>query len=95
MTPRGNRCSASPLEVTVPEVTSKLTSRAWMRSISGNTLINSPTLAPCSQTRGPCGRAATLMPRRSGRRRPCSLPCRSRRARNSGVSGVIATENIR
>ena len=95
MTPGGSRCSASPPEVTVPEVTSTLTSRARMRSISGSTLINSPMLAPCSQTSGPGGRAVTLTPRRSGTRRPCSLPWRSRRARNSGVNGVIATENSR
>ena len=79
----------------MPEVTSTLISRARMRSISGNTLINSPTLAPCSQTSGPGGRAVTLMPRRSDTRRPCSLPRRSRRARSSGVNGVTATENSR
>ena len=79
----------------MPVVTSTSISRARMRSISGRTLANSPTLAPCSQTSGPGGRAIVLMPRRSASRSRCSLPRRSRRASNSGVIGVIATENIR
>ena len=52
----------APLEVTVPVVTSTQTSRAAMRSISGSTLASSPTLAACSQTSAPGGRAPARAP---------------------------------
>ena len=40
----------------MPEVTSTRTCCSRSFSISGNTAVSSPTLAPCSQTSGPSGR---------------------------------------
>ena len=95
MTPRGMRCAATPLEVTVPVVTSTLRPRALRRSISGSTVINSPTLAPCSHTSGPAGRATAVSPRRSPMRSSSSLPRASRRASSTEVSGSPATDSMR
>ena len=63
--PGGKRCSASFAELTVPEVTSTLKPFAAMRSTRGLIAVSSPTLAPCTQTSGPGGRATLLSPRRS------------------------------
>ena len=95
MAPRGSRCSASPLDVTVPVVTSTPTPRARKRSISGSTLESSPTLAACSQTSGPCGRAMRAMPRRSAIRPPCSLPRFNRRDSINGINGAAAADSSR
>ncbi len=54
--PEGSLCSASLADVTVPEVTSTAKLRARIRSMSGMTASNSPTLAVCSQMIGPGGR---------------------------------------
>jgi hypothetical protein len=95
VTPGGRRWSASSLDVTVPVVTTTLTSRLAMRPISGSALASSPTLAACSQTRAPLGRRLWLMPRRSSSRAPFYLPRLSRRDNSSGANGAATDDNSR
>ena len=46
----------------MPVVIRTVNPRARMRSTSGNTAMNSPTLAPCTHTMGPGGRGALGSP---------------------------------
>ena len=82
-------------DVTVPVVINTVKPRARMRSTKGSTATNSPTLAPCTQTRGPGGRGALGSPRRSVTRSGFSLPRASRRSSRRGASAVPAAVTIR
>ncbi len=65
----GNLSLITFAEVTVPLVTITLQpSRVSSASIKGNAATHSPTLAPCTQTSSPCGRACEAKPRRSSDR---------------------------
>ncbi len=55
---RGNRSRTISAEVTVPVVMIERMPCSLMRSISGITAMDSPTLAAWNQTSGPAGRSA-------------------------------------
>ena len=81
--------------VTVPEVHNTANPFSPMRSINGITESSSPTLAPCTHTSGPGGRARTLSPYRSLRRAASSLPRFNRCDMSAGASGVAAAVSRR
>ena len=89
ITPAGNRSCRMAAEVTVPEVTSRRRSGRSRdsRSTSGSSDRVSPTLAPCSQTRSPGGRATVAIPSRSSTLASSSLPRRTRASSRRGASG--------
>ena len=74
-------------EVTVTEVTSTLRERSHSLVTIGSSDTVSPTLAPCTQTSGPFGRARPAMPRRSPMQAGSSLPRRRRWARMAPAKG--------
>ena len=89
--PAGSRRSISLAEVTVPVVISACWPSWVSRSMSGSSESASPTLAPCSQTNGPSGRARAKTPRRSSRRIGSSLP-RLRRSDSKGTASGVASQ---
>ena len=72
----------------MPNVRARAASRSAAAAAS-----TSPTLAPCIQTSGPCGRRVRLTPRRSPIRAGSSLPCFSRRLISAGASGTTADDS--
>ena len=90
ITPSGRRRPISSAAATVPLVIKRVTSgrRARSPSMIGSSDRPSPTLAPCSQTRGPCGRARLGLAMRSSIRAASSLPALARWRSRPGVSQV-------
>ncbi len=89
MPPGGRRWASRRADVTVPVVTKAKRPLRVRRSIRGSSDRASPTLAPCSQTTGPGGRARLATPRRSSIRSGSSLALLSRSDSNTPLSGVI------
>ena len=90
ITPSGRRWPISSAAATVPLVIRRVTSGRRMRSPSmiGRSDSPSPTLAPCSQTRGPCGRSRLGRAIRSPIRATSSLPALARWRSTPGVNQV-------